>query len=77
MARRAADQPAWALGIQPVVGLVHHGFGPRYATFDTPVFERELPRYARRVAERYPWILDYTPVNEPLTTARFAGMYGL
>ena len=60
-----------------MVGLVHHGCGPRYATFDTPVFERELPRYARRVAERYPWILDYTPVNEPLTTARFAGMYGL
>ena len=65
-----------ALGIQPVVGLVHHGCGPHYATFDTPAFERELPRYARRVAERYPWILAYTPVNEPLTTARFAGLYG-
>lgn len=65
------------LGISPVVGLVHHGCGPRYATFDTPDFERELPHYARRVAERYPWIRAYTPVNEPLTTARFAGMYGL
>ncbi|WP_461054445.1 family 1 glycosylhydrolase [Spirosoma arcticum] len=65
------------LGIRPVVGLVHHGCGPRYATFDTPAFEQELPRYARRVAERYPWIQAYTPVNEPLTTARFAGLYGL
>ena len=65
------------LNIQPVVGLVHHGCGPRYATFDTPAFEEELPRYARRVAERYPWIQAYTPVNEPLTTARFAGIYGL
>ena len=64
------------LGIQPIVGLVHHGCGPQYATFDTPAFERELPRYARRVAERYPWVKAYTPVNEPLTTARFAGLYG-
>ena len=66
-----------ALGIRPVVGLVHHGCGPRYATFDTSVFEEQLPRYARRVAERYPWVKNYTPVNEPLTTARFAGLYGI
>ena len=66
-----------ALGIRPIVGLVHHGCGPRYATFDTPAFEQELPRYARRVAERYPWVRAYTPVNEPLTTARFAGLYGV
>ena len=65
------------LGIRPIAGLVHHGCGPHYATFDTPAFEQELPRYARRVAERYPWIRAYTPVNEPLTTARFAGLYGL
>lgn len=65
------------LGIRPIVGLVHHGCGPRYATFDDPAFEHQLPRYARRVAERYPWIRAYTPVNEPLTTARFAGLYGL
>ena len=64
------------LGIRPIVGLVHHGCGPCYATFDNPAFERELPRYARCVAERYPWVQAYTPVNEPLTTARFAGLYG-
>ena len=28
------------------------------------------------VARRYPWVEDYTPVNEPLTTARFSGLYG-
>ncbi|RYC68001.1 family 1 glycosylhydrolase [Spirosoma sordidisoli] len=66
-----------ALGIRPIVGLVHHGCGPRYATFDTPAFDRELPRYARQVAERYPWVQAYTPVNEPLTTARFSGLYGI
>lgn len=63
-------------GINPIVGLIHHGCGPRYATFDGPAYATGLARYARRVAERYPWVTDYTPVNEPLTTARFAGLYG-
>ncbi|MFD2571914.1 family 1 glycosylhydrolase [Spirosoma soli] len=64
------------LGIRPIAGLVHHGCGPRYATYDQPAFEHELARYARRVAERYPWVDAYTPINEPLTTARFGGLYG-
>lgn len=63
-------------GIRPILGLVHHGSGPGYASFDTPAFEEGLARFARHVAERYPWVEDYTPVNEPLTTARFAGLYG-
>ena len=29
------------------------------------------------MARRYPWIDAYTPINEPLTTARFSGLYGL
>jgi dTDP-4-dehydrorhamnose reductase len=29
------------------------------------------------VAARYPWLEYYTPVNEPCTTARFAGLYGV
>ena len=28
------------------------------------------------MAERFPWVDAYTPVNEPLTTARFSGLYG-
>ncbi|MEZ0540412.1 family 1 glycosylhydrolase [Fibrella arboris] len=64
------------LAIQPIAGLVHHGCGPRYATYDRPAFEQGLARYARQVAERYPWIESYTPINEPLTTARFSGLYG-
>src|ERR671916_420912 len=35
-----------------------------------------LARYARAVSERYPWVDAFTPVNEPLTTARFAALYG-
>ncbi|HLM52587.1 MAG TPA: family 1 glycosylhydrolase, partial [Pseudoxanthomonas sp.] len=65
-----------ALGIRPIVGLVHHGSGPPHTSLLQDSFVDGLARFARRVAERYPWIEDYTPINEPLTTARFSGLYG-
>ncbi|HEX8313098.1 MAG TPA: family 1 glycosylhydrolase, partial [Chthoniobacteraceae bacterium] len=64
------------LGIRPIVGLLHHGSGPRYTSLVDPAFPELLAQYARAVAERYPWVDAYTPVNEPLTTARFSGLYG-
>jgi dTDP-4-dehydrorhamnose reductase len=64
------------LGINPIAGLVHHGSGPRYTNLLDPAFPELLARYAERVARRYPWIDRYTPVNEPLTTARFSALYG-
>jgi dTDP-4-dehydrorhamnose reductase len=64
------------LDLRPVVGLVHHGSGPRHTHLTDPDFPEKLASYARAVAERYPWVEDYTPVNEPLTTARFSGLYG-
>ncbi|MBD1807477.1 sugar nucleotide-binding protein [Microcoleus sp. FACHB-SPT15] len=64
------------LGIRPIVGLVHHGSGPRHTSLIDPAFPEKLAEFARAVAERYPWVEYYTPVNEPLTTARFSGMYG-
>ena len=64
------------LGIRPIVGLVHHGSGPRRTHLLDPGFAEGLADFARQVAERYPWIEDYTPVNEPLTTARFSALYG-
>jgi dTDP-4-dehydrorhamnose reductase len=66
----------YALGIAPIVGLVHHGSGPRYTNLLDPSFPLLLAEYAGAVARRYPWITHYTPVNEPLTTARFSGLYG-
>jgi dTDP-4-dehydrorhamnose reductase len=88
--RTAPDCPAsadwsWAdqglgrlrqLGIRPIVGLVHHGSGPRWTSLVEPSFADGLAAFARAVAERFPWVTDYTPVNEPLTTARFSGLYG-
>ena len=64
------------LGIQPIVGLVHHGSGPRYSNLLDPAFPEDLAAYAAEVAARYPWIEMWTPVNEPLTTARFSCLYG-
>jgi dTDP-4-dehydrorhamnose reductase len=64
------------LGIRPIVGLLHHGSGPSYTSLCDPKFSEKLQSYARLVAERYPWVEDYTPVNEPLTTARFSCLYG-
>jgi len=63
-------------GVRPIVGLLHHGFGPSWVDARAPEFAEQLATYARMVAERYPWVDAYTPVNEPLTTARFSGLYG-
>jgi dTDP-4-dehydrorhamnose reductase len=63
-------------GLEPIVGFVHHGSGPRHTSLVDPMFPEKLAHYAGEFAARYPWLTDYTPVNEPLTTARFSGLYG-
>jgi dTDP-4-dehydrorhamnose reductase len=65
------------VGLAPIAGLLHHGSGPPHTSLIDPEFPQKLAVYARSVAERYPWIDAYTPVNEPHTTARFSGMYGI
>ena len=67
---------ARAEGIQPIAGLVHHGSGPVHVNFFDGSFEEGLAGYASQVAKKFPWLEYYTPVNEPLTTARFCGLYG-
>ncbi|MET0249445.1 MAG: sugar nucleotide-binding protein [Sphingobium sp.] len=59
-----------------IAGLIHHGSGPAYTGLLEDDFAPGLARHARNVAERYPWIDAWTPVNEPLTTARFSALYG-
>lgn len=65
-----------ALNISVIAGLVHHGSGPRYTNLLDESFAPGLAFHARAVVERYPWIEDWTPINEPLTTARFSALYG-
>ncbi|HEX5758453.1 MAG TPA: family 1 glycosylhydrolase [Thermoanaerobaculia bacterium] len=64
------------LGLRPIVGLVHHGSGPRGTSLLDDSFVEGLAAFAGEAARRYPWVEDWTPVNEPLTTARFSGLYG-
>lgn len=86
--RHQASPHQWALtdrvlarfrarGVRVIAGLVHHGGGPSHTQLLDPAFPDGLARFARTVAERYPWIDAWTPVNEPLTTARFSGLYGV
>jgi dTDP-4-dehydrorhamnose reductase len=64
------------LGIEPIAGLVHHGSGPADTDLLDPRFPEKLASYARRLAERFPHLRRFTPVNEPQTTARFSALYG-
>ncbi len=64
------------LGIDPIVGLVHHGSGPAHTHLMDEALAPGLADFARQVAHRYPWVTYFTPINEPLTTARFSGLYG-
>jgi dTDP-4-dehydrorhamnose reductase len=65
------------LGISPVAGLLHHGSGPAWTHILSPNFPDQLAAFAARLARRYPWIRYFTPVAEPLTTARMGGLYGV
>lgn len=64
------------LQVEPIAGLVHHGSGPKFVNFFDGSFEEGVAAYARLVAAKFPWLEYYTPINEPLTTARFCGLYG-
>jgi dTDP-4-dehydrorhamnose reductase len=63
--------------IKPIVGLLHHGNGPQFTNLMSDSFPELFASYAGQVAERFPWVEYYTPINEPLTTARFSGLYGI
>jgi dTDP-4-dehydrorhamnose reductase len=63
--------------IEPIAGLLHHGSGPPYTDLSDNDFPAKFADYAARVARQFPWLSAYTPINEPLTTARFSGLYGI
>jgi dTDP-4-dehydrorhamnose reductase len=65
------------LGVRPIVGLVHHGSGPSGTDLLDAQFPEKLAEYAGAVAQRYPFVEAWTPINEVITTARFSGLYGL
>lgn len=84
---RCGDEAGWdwhdrklallrRLGVRPVAGLLHHGAGTLPGGLLDPGFAEGLAAHAGRVAERYGDLDLWTPVNEPLTTARFGCLYG-
>ena len=64
------------LNLDIVAGFLHHGSGPFYTSLIDPDFPEKLATYARLFVTRYPWINDFTPINEINTTARFSTLYG-
>ncbi|HYZ16005.1 MAG TPA: family 1 glycosylhydrolase [Candidatus Acidoferrum sp.] len=66
-----------ASGIEPIVTLLHHGSGPAYTDLLDPAFPALFADYAETVARAFPWVERWTPINEPLTTARFSTLYGV
>ena len=83
-----AESPHWRLcdarlqsmrdlRLRPIIGLLHHGSGPRHTSLADDGFASGLAQHAAATARRYPWVEDWIPVNEPLTTARFSAQYGL
>jgi dTDP-4-dehydrorhamnose reductase len=66
-----------AAGIEPIVTLLHHGSGPQYTDLLDPAFPMWFAEHAEATARAFPWVRRWTPINEPLTTARFATLYGV
>lgn len=62
--------------IKPIITLVHHGSGPTHLHLLHEEFAEQLACFASEVAQKFPWVRYWTPINEPLTTARFSALYG-
>ncbi|HRO15289.1 MAG TPA: family 1 glycosylhydrolase [Paracoccus sp. (in: a-proteobacteria)] len=65
------------LEITPIMDLLHFGVPDWIGNFQNPEFPVHFAEYAAAVAERYPWVRYYTPVNEIYVTARVSGKDGL
>lgn len=62
--------------IKPIIGLIHHGSGPKDTSLISDDFAEGLAAHAAHTVRKLPEVEYWTPVNEPLTTARFSALYG-
>ena len=65
------------LGITPVLDLLHFGVPDWLGNFQNPELPVRFAEYAGAVAERYPEVRYYTPVNEIYVTAKASGLQGI
>lgn len=64
------------LNLSFIAGFLHHGSGPNYTSLIDPDFPVKFSTYARLFIQRYPWVNEFTPINEINTTARFSTLSG-
>ena len=64
------------LEITPILDLLHFGVPDWLENFQNPELPIHFSDYAGAVAERYPWVRFYTPVNEIYVTARISAKEG-
>jgi beta-glucosidase/6-phospho-beta-glucosidase/beta-galactosidase len=65
------------LGIIPILDLLHFGVPEWMGDFQNPEMPVLFASYAGAVADRYPWVRAYTPVNEIYVAARNSGLDGI
>jgi hypothetical protein len=63
--------------ITPILDLMHFGVPDWLGNYQNPELPVHFARYASAVAERYPWVRWWTPVNEMYVTARVSARDGL
>ena len=62
--------------IEPIADLLHFGLPGDLDGFGDPRLPDRYRAFAEAFADRYPWVRYYTPVNEPLISARFSAQLG-
>ena len=65
------------LAITPILDLMHFGVPTWAGDFQNPKLPVLFRDYCAAVAERYPWVRYYTPVNEAYVTARNSAKTGI
>lgn len=67
------------LGLDPIVDPLHHTSFPAWLTggFADARFSEAYLAFLTAFADRYPWVKQYTIINEPLVTAWFCGYCGI
>jgi beta-glucosidase/6-phospho-beta-glucosidase/beta-galactosidase len=64
-------------GIEPMLDLLHFGLPDWLGdVIGSPEWPPLFGDYVQAVAARYPWVRYWTPVNEPMVTAKFSALNG-
>ena len=65
------------LELTPILDLLHFGVPDWLGDFQNPELPVHFADYCDAVAERYPWVRYFTPVNEIYVTARMSAKDGV